>query len=98
MKVKFSPRARADARTIRRWWRLNGRQNKQVFGEELLEARLRLKTAPKLGKIFVIEDGETVRSIPMLKTRCNLYYRIDETKGIVEIMHIWSPVKGEPIL
>lgn len=96
MKVKFSPRARADARTIRRWWRLNGRQNKQVFGEELREARLRLEEAPKFGKIFTVEDGETIRSIPMLRTRCNLYYRIDETRAVVEIMHIWSPVKGEP--
>src|SRR5689334_7269005 len=98
MRVKFSLRAQADARVIQQWWRLHGRQNKNVFGEELQEARVRLEAAPKLGKIYVVEDGETIRSIPMLKTRCNLYYRVDESSGLVEILHIWSPVKGEPRL
>jgi plasmid stabilization system protein ParE len=98
MKVRFSPRARADARTIRAWWRINGRQNKRVFGEELKEARLLLQTVPKVGRACAIIDGHTVRSIPMLKTRCNLYYRIDESTETVHIVHIWSPVKGEPTL
>jgi hypothetical protein len=59
---------------------------------------LKLEAAPKFGKVFTVEDGVTIRSIPMLKTRCNLYYFVDESRNVVEVVHIWSPVKGAPKL
>jgi plasmid stabilization system protein ParE len=99
MKIKLSLRAQADARTIRAWWRAHGRQNKRVFIQELKEARLLLGAAPKFGRVFTVhKSGAVIRTIPMLKSKCNLYYTVDESSGAVEVVHIWSPVKGEPVL
>jgi hypothetical protein len=99
MKIKLSLRADADARTIRAWWRKYGRQNKHIFVQELKEARLLLRAAPKLGKIFTVhKSGAVIRTIPMLKSKCSLYYTVDESSGDVEIVTIWSPVKGDPTL
>lgn len=84
--------AQRQARAERRWWRAN-RDSKQLFSDELRAARSVLAKGV-LHAVYGTFEGEPVRRILLEKTRCHLYYVVNEHERAVRIVAVWGATKG----
>ncbi len=62
------------------------------FGEALLKHTEMLAIFPHIGAL--VNQREKVRKV--LHTPVRIYYRIDEERRIVEILHFWHTARQEP--
>lgn len=88
MRVIIAERAKPEVRKRRAWWKKK-RDHKDVFDEELEEARRILERAPKLA-VHGMRMGLEVRRLNLRRIHCSLYYTINEADGVVEIVALWG--------
>ena len=93
MRVELSDEAKQQARKINSWWRAN-RDAKGLFKEELATAKRVLRRDAGRLPVYAQEKGQVVRRLLLTKTKCHLYYVIDEERGVVRIAAIWGAVRG----
>ena len=60
--------------------------------------RERLKKRPVLGTIHEIVDGVTILKARLRKTEQNVYYSVDDAKGVISIHTVWGARRREPKL
>jgi plasmid stabilization system protein ParE len=64
MSLRFTPRALAEAKRLKRWWRRNRPAAPDTFEQELDAALDRIEQAPGLGKLYEKADlGVPVRRV-----------------------------------
>jgi plasmid stabilization system protein ParE len=76
------------------WWRTN-RDAKDLFVQEFAEVLELLQTTPKLGQHYTRVRGRAVLRVLMKKTRCHVYYHLNESEQAVEIYSVWGARKGQ---
>ena len=93
-KILFTEDSLSDLEAILGYIRADDPAAAQRFGNALLDYIELLATFPHIGA--PVEQRERVRKI--LHTPIRIYYRIDETKKVVEILHFWHSARQEPTL
>jgi plasmid stabilization system protein ParE len=92
VKLRFAPRALADAKRMKTWWRQNRTKAEDLFERELEGALERIRTMPSLGSVYKHEGLDVeVRRLLMPKTRNHVYYAITATEIVV--LTVWGSQK-----
>ncbi len=89
MKALISKRATRAADRIDARWRAYA-DDPGIFAREFLEAVERLETTQGLGSPFPTASHTALRRILLPKSRCHVYFEIDEAKQTIKILHIWD--------
>lgn len=98
MKVKFTPRGELRAQKANAWWRKN-RDTREPFADELAQAVKDLETIPHLGTPRPTERLPLLKRLLLEKTKCHVYFKVDEQKEEIRILMIWgAPRDREPKL
>jgi plasmid stabilization system protein ParE len=87
--VRFTPRALAEAKRIKSWWRKNRPAAPDAFEEELSAALDRIVRAPGSGRLY--EEGNlgvAVRRVLLPKTLNHVYYAVDGEDVVV--LSVWG--------
>jgi plasmid stabilization system protein ParE len=93
MNVRLTPRALADAKRMKTWWRRHRPKAPDLFEHELDAALERIASMPNLGGVY--EQGELrteVRRLLMPKTRNHVYYAVRGNEIVV--LTVWGAPKG----
>lgn len=96
MKVRFSARSAEHARIIDDWWRQNRPSATSLFTDELGEALRLLQHAPAAGESFGPWAEYGVRRLLLPRTRYHVYYACDRDMVVVQVLAIWSSLRGKP--
>ena len=75
MTLRLTPRALAEAKRIKTWWRRHRPAASDLFDQELAAALDRIAQAPGLGRLY--EEGDLhvpVRRVLLPKTLNHVYY------------------------
>jgi plasmid stabilization system protein ParE len=76
------------------WWRRNRPKAPTLFADELDAAIDEIAKDPFLGTVHEIVGGRTFRRILLRRTKQNVFYVVDEAKGVVVIYGIWGARRG----
>ena len=93
-KVVVSPRARHDLLEIIDFISRDNPDAAERFGSELLDHAELLADFPHIGAPVSQRSG--VRKL--LHTPIRIYYRVDEERKVVEILHFWHAARRDPDL
>jgi plasmid stabilization system protein ParE len=77
MSLRFTPRALAEAKRVKTWWRRNRPTAPDLFEQEFAAALDRIAQAPGLGRLY--EEGDLdvpVGRVLLPKTLNHVYYAI----------------------
>ena len=98
MTLRLTPRALAEAKRIKAWWRRNRPAAPELFDQELAAALDRIAQAPGLGRLY--EEGDLdvpVRRVLLPKTLNHVYYT-EDGQGVV-VLSVWGALhEGGPKL
>lgn len=89
MKTFISKRASRAAERIDARWREGG-ESPATFAGEFLEAVERLETTHGAGQSFPTSRRPSLRRVLLPKSRCHIYFDIDEAKQRIQILQIWD--------
>jgi plasmid stabilization system protein ParE len=92
--VYFRDEARAQAAARRAWWVENRPAASALFDEELESALRDLAERPASIPVLLVRDELAIRRWLLPKTRCHIYYVIDASRGVVEILSLWGASMG----
>jgi plasmid stabilization system protein ParE len=99
VKVKFTPRGDLRAQKANVWWRKNRPDTSELFADELARAVKDLETIPHLGTPRPTERRPLLKRLLLEKTKCHVYFEVDEQKEEIRILMIWGAPRGrEPKL
>ena len=93
-KVIISPRARHDLLEIIDYIREDNPNAAERFGNDLLNHTELLAEFPHIGA--PVNERSRVRKL--LHTPVRIYYRVDEPRNVVEILHFWHAARRQPDL
>jgi plasmid stabilization system protein ParE len=98
MNVRFTPRALAEAKRAKAWWRRNRPAAPDAFEQEFTAALDRIAHAPGLGRLYEQGDlGVPVRRVLLPKSLNHVYYRMDGDDVVV--LAVWGALhEGGPKL
>ena len=95
MRIRFTPEALQAARTKRAWWEQHRDKAPRLFVIELAAVVAKLRDgADEDRQRYGLRGGRVIWRLLMPKTRNHVYYRIDPTGGVVEILVIWNATAG----
>jgi hypothetical protein len=89
VKAFISKRAARAADRIDAHWRGHA-DDRAVFAREFLEAVERLESTQGVGSSFPTARHPALRRILLPKSRCHIYFEIDDAKQAIKILHIWD--------
>ncbi len=89
MKAFISKRASRAAERIDARWRERG-DEPAIFATEFLEAVERLETTRGAGQAFPTSRRRSLKRLLLPKSRCHVYFEIDEAMQRIQILHIWD--------
>jgi plasmid stabilization system protein ParE len=89
VKAFLSKRAVRAAERIDIRWREHA-DDGNVFARELLEAIELLETTRGPGSPFPTERHPALKRVSLLKSRCHVYFEINDKQQRIEILHIWD--------
>lgn len=88
MKAYVSRRAARAAERIDARWRDHA-DDPGIFASELLAAVDRLETATT-GVPFPTAKRPALRRLLLPKSRCHIYFEVDEANEAIHILHVWD--------
>lgn len=89
MKAFISKRAsRAADRIDARWH--ESADDPGIFAREFLEAVERLETTSGIGAPFPTQRHPSLKRLLLPKSRCHIYFEIDDANQTIQILHIWD--------
>jgi plasmid stabilization system protein ParE len=98
-RVRTQPEADEQARAIADWWRVNRPASPSLFTDELAAAFVLLSGAPAAGRRYPARSIPGLRRMMLPSTRYHVYYVHDPERGEVNVLAIWSAVRGRgPLL
>ncbi|HEU0030515.1 MAG TPA: hypothetical protein VFQ53_07780 [Kofleriaceae bacterium] len=89
MKAYLSKRAARAAERIDERWREHA-VDPGIFAAEFLAAVERLESGTTPGTPFPTAKRPMLRRLLMPKSRCHLYFEIDNVNEAIHILHIWD--------
>lgn len=95
MKAFISKRARRAVERIAARWDEHA-DYPGVFAREFLEAIDLLETTRSLGAPFPTAKHPRLKRLLLRKSRCHLYFEIDEPKQMIRILHVWDGRRERP--
>jgi len=95
VKAYLSKRAARAAERIDARWREHA-ENPGAFAVELLEAVDRLESSTTPGSPYPTAKHPALRRILMPKSRCHIYFEIDDASEAIQILHIWDGRRERP--
>lgn len=97
MKYRFTERGKEQAKNEAAWWRENRDKAPDLLVDELERALETLLILPESGKLYGVHDGVALRRVPLKKTRCHVYYSVEDDEIVVHF--VWgSRMRGGPPL
>jgi plasmid stabilization system protein ParE len=93
-RILFSPEAREQARDAARWWRENRPSAPRLFADEIRRALVLIGSAPIIGVRYAHDGVANVRRVLLPTTRFHIYYVHDEAARAVDVVAVWSAVRG----
>jgi len=94
VKVKFTPRGDLRAQRAVAWWRKNRPDTSELLTEELTQAVKDLETIPHFGTPHPTARRPQLMRLMLEKTRCHVYFEVDEKKAEIRILMIWGAPRG----
>jgi plasmid stabilization system protein ParE len=98
MTLRLTPRALAEAKRIKTWWRRNRPAAPDLFDQEFTAALDRIAQAPRLARLY--EEGDLdvpIRRVLLPKTLNHVYYT-EEGRDVV-VLSAWGALhEGGPKL
>ncbi len=95
MKALLSKRAARAAERIDARWRAFA-DDPGIFARELLETIELLETTHSPGSPFPTASHPALKRLLLRRSRCHLYFEVDEMKQIIRILHIWDGRRERP--
>jgi hypothetical protein len=93
--LRFTPEARLAVREKRMWWAQNREKAPRLFIEELAAIVKKLRDgADDERQQYAARGGRIIWRLLMPRTRNQVYYRVNEVAGEVEILVVWNAVAG----
>jgi plasmid stabilization system protein ParE len=93
VKLRVTPRALAEAKRIKTWWRRHREGAPDLFEQELEAVLARTLLAPALGAIYEQDHLDvTVRRVLMPRTHHHVYYTVHGDELVV--LSVWGAPKG----
>jgi len=89
VKAFISKRAARAADRIDDHWRARA-DDPGIFAREFLEAVERLETTQGVGQAFPTARRPSLRRVLLPKSRCHIYFEIDDAKQRIQILQIWD--------
>lgn len=89
MTIRLTPRALAEAKRMKAWWRRNRPAAPDLFEQEFAATLDRIAQLPGSGKLY--EEGDLdvpVRRVLLPKTLNHVYYTVDD-RGVV-VLSVWG--------
>lgn len=91
-KILFTEDALADLESILDFIRADNQSAAEEFGEAPLDHINLLREFPHIGTSVRLRPS--VRK--MIHSPIRIYYRVDEKKSLVEVLHFWQVARREP--
>ncbi len=89
MTLRLTPRALAEAKRIKTWWRRNRPAAPSMFDQEFAAALDRIAQLPGVGKLYVEGDLDVpVRRVLLPKTLNHVYYTVAGQDVVV--LSVWG--------
>jgi hypothetical protein len=95
VKAFISKRAAQAAERIAARWRRDALYP-DVFSRELLEAIDLLETTRSPGSPFPTARRPHLKRLLLRKSRCHIYFEIDEPGQMIRILHVWDGRREHP--
>jgi plasmid stabilization system protein ParE len=92
VRIGLKPTAKRQITAIRRWFRSRGRA--AVFDAELDAVLAILAAHPEAGHVYGPMPG--FRRILMERVQHYVYYRFEQSEGILWLAAVWSTTRGRP--
>ncbi|HVK82699.1 MAG TPA: hypothetical protein VM513_01260 [Kofleriaceae bacterium] len=89
MKAYISKRAARAAERIHEGWRQRA-DHPNTFSVELLAAIESLETSGGFGTSYPTARHPQLRRVLLPKSRCHVYFEVDEGKQVINILHVWD--------
>ena len=96
MQVRIFGRARRDIATAVAWWRANRPFALSRLEDELAASLRRLEELPFVGPPATDVRLAGFRRLSLFETRYFIYYRVNETRGRVEVLRLWHMSRHRP--
>jgi len=95
VKAYISKRAARAADRIDSRWRKDA-DDPGIFAREFLEAVERLETTLGVGSPFPTAAHPSLKRILLPKSRCHVYFEVDERRQTIRIVHLWDGRRERP--
>jgi hypothetical protein len=89
VKAYLSKRAARAAERINARWRESA-DDPGIFAAEFLAAMDRLESGITPGSPYPTAKRPALRRVLMPKSRCHIYFEIDNANQTIQILHIWD--------
>jgi len=97
VKIRFTPRALAEAKRCKTWWRKNRPAAPELFEEEFRAALALLVTTPTMGTPYETDLNFSVRRVLLKRTAYHVYFGLNGDELVV--LSVWGARRGrEPKL
>jgi plasmid stabilization system protein ParE len=77
VKIRFTPRALAEAKRRKTWWLKNRPAAPALLELELEAALSTLMTTPIMGKVYNVDVGVSVRRVLLKRTASHVYFGLN---------------------
>lgn len=94
MRVVFTPRAQARAKSARATWRSRAEHAPDLFDDELAVLVYRLKTIPQFGTPYPTARRPHLKRSLLEGTQYHVYFERDERKQEIRVLMIWHARRG----
>lgn len=88
MKIRFTPRALAEAKRRKTWWLKNRPAAPELFEIALGAALSTLMTTPIMGTVYEADVGFPVRRVLLKKTASHVYFGLNGDELVV--LSVWG--------
>jgi plasmid stabilization system protein ParE len=95
VKAYLSKRAERSAERIAARWHKNA-DDPDVFAREFLEGVTLLETTQSPGAQCATKAHPGLKRILLRKSRCHVYFEINERKQRIQIISVWDARRGRP--
>jgi plasmid stabilization system protein ParE len=95
LRIRVSRVARRQVRELTAWWRKHRSSARTAVEDELARVFRLILNQPRIGPPALDVDLPDVRRIHLSRISHSLYYRIIESRGMIEVLAVWSDSRGE---
>lgn len=96
LRINVVPDAQDAIREAIVWWRNHRPKAPDAVVQELRRAFRLLRVQPSIGSHANNPKLAGVRRVHLSRIRYHLYYRVNEERGVVDVLALWHSSRSEP--